>query len=352
MVVDTLIVGGGLSGLSLATQLTERGHEALLVEARDRFGGRILTERVDDGFFDLGPAWFWAGQPRIDALIGRLGLERFEQYYDGALCFEDENGRVQRGWGRASMQGSFRLKGGFGALTSALAAQLPEGRKMLSTQIIALEQTHDGVAAATRDGQVISAQRVVLALPPRLVSQMAFVPDLPMATRKALTGVPTWMAGQAKVIATYATPFWRQAGLSGNAISHHGPMVEVHDASSANGAPYALFGFIGVPPQARKDEQSLRRAIQSQLVRLFGPEASNPKTLVVKDWAVDSFTSTEEDHRPLYAHPAYGLPSAMAEAWGNRLIFSGTEVAAQFGGYVEGALEAADAALSRIEREG
>ena len=69
-----LIVGGGLSGLSLAYRLAAQGRDFMVLEARDRFGGRILGQDVGGGAFDLGPAWFWPGQPRIAALIARLGL--------------------------------------------------------------------------------------------------------------------------------------------------------------------------------------------------------------------------------------------------------------------------------------
>ena len=89
MQCETLVIGAGLSGLSVATQLAERGHDFLLVEARDRPGGRILTQRDGAGYFDLGPAWFWPGQPRVASLIDRLGLEWFEQYSTGALSYEN-----------------------------------------------------------------------------------------------------------------------------------------------------------------------------------------------------------------------------------------------------------------------
>ncbi len=351
MQYDTLIIGAGLSGLSLASQLAEQGRDFLLVEARDRPGGRILSQQQGNGYFDLGPAWFWPGQPRIAALIERLGLEWFEQYSAGALSFEDEQGRVERGRGFASMQGSYRLKGGLGKMTDALAALLPENRKLYSTPISSLAQTPDGVVATTHSGRDIQARQVVLALPPRVASQIAFSPTLPVEAQNAMTGITTWMAGQAKAIAVFDQPFWREAGLSGDAMSRRGPMVEIHDASPAEGGPYALFGFIGVPPQARQDQSRLRQTVQDQFIRLFGPDAAKPETLLIKDWAVDPFTSIEEDKQPLYAHPTYGLPQALTDVWDDRLLFAGTEVAPQFGGYLEGALEAAENALKLVAKE-
>ena len=116
MRTQTLIIGGGLSGLSLASQLARQGRDFLLVEGRDRLGGRILTEHLEGGCFDLGPTWFWPGQPRIAALLDLLGLEWFEQFHKGELSYEDELGRVERGRGFASMQGSYRLRRGFGGV--------------------------------------------------------------------------------------------------------------------------------------------------------------------------------------------------------------------------------------------
>lgn len=345
---QTLIIGGGLSGLSLAAELARQGQDFVLVEARDRLGGRILTRHHGDTGYDLGPAWFWPGQPRIADLIGQLGLSWFEQHYAGELTYEDEQGRVSRGLGFSSMRGSLRLDGGFGALIDALAASVHPDRVQLSMPIQQIARAEDGVIATAADGWSVHADRVVLALPPRVAAQLSFVPALPDKSLSSMLAVPTWMAGQAKAVAIYASPFWRDAGLSGDAMSRRGPMVEIHDASPAQDGPYALFGFVGLPRQARKDQVRLRQLVLDQLVRLFGPEAAQPLDLFVKDWANDPFTATLEDQQPLFSHPTYGLPSPLMGLWDQALIFAGTEVAPQFGGYVEGALEAAEQAARLI----
>lgn len=90
----TMIIGGGLSGLALANALEAAGRNYLLLEALNRFGGRIMTEHHEAGHFDMGPTWFWLGQPRIAALIDQLGLGKFDQYADGDLLFEDDRGHV------------------------------------------------------------------------------------------------------------------------------------------------------------------------------------------------------------------------------------------------------------------
>lgn len=346
--MKTLIVGGGLSGLALADRLEQHGHDYQLVEARDRFGGRIMTHHDGAGYYDMGPAWFWPGQPRIAALIDQLQLQKFDQFATGDLTFEDEQGGVQRGKGFSSMEGSWRLDGGLDALTGALADRIPDNRKRLNAAITQIEHTGGSSTARLANGDTINADRVVLALPPRVAAQMTFTPALPVATIQTMQNIPTWMAGQAKAVAVYDTPFWRDAGLSGDAMSRKGPMVEIHDASPAPHGPYALFGFIGIPPHGRTNEQFLRQQIHAQLIRLFGPQAAEPRQLFIKDWAADAYTATERDRTPLYAHPTYGLPRTMTGLWDNRLHFAGSEVAPSFGGYLEGALEAAENVLNTL----
>jgi monoamine oxidase len=344
----TLIIGGGLSGLALAAALAARGHDFTLIEARDRLGGRILTQHHGDAAFDLGPAWFWQGQPRIAALLDRLGLPAFAQHAKGDVLFEDAQGHVQRGRGFAAMQGALRLQGGLGALVDALAARLPAQNLVLNAAVTALSRTDVAITATLANGVSLTADQVVFALPPRLAAGITFAPALPDPAMAAMRSVKTWMAGQAKAVAVYDSAFWREDGLSGDASSRRGPMVEIHDASPAMGGRYGLFGFIGVPPEGRKDPPALRHHLTLQLAHIFGPKAAHPSALFVTDWAADRFTATAADSEPLYAHPTYGLPKALAALWDGNLHFAGTEVASQFGGYLEGALEAAEAALLKL----
>ena len=345
---EVLIVGGGLSGLALAYLLNKANVDFQLVESRDRFGGRIKTAQVESGYFDLGPAWFWPGQSRIATLARAFDLRIFEQYSSGDLIFQDQKGTVQRGRGYASMQGSLRLEGGVGGLIAKIAKDLPPERVHISTRV--QKVSGKTVSLETKGGpQVISAGQVAFALPPRLIDDtIVFEPPLDPPVRQAMRNTPTWMAGQAKAVAIYKTPFWRAAGLSGDAMSHAGPMVEIHDASPLKDGLGALFGFIGVPTEYREDEQQLRAAVLQQFGALFGDAALDPVELVIKDWAFDPATATAADRTPLRSHPSYGMPSALAALGSQGLLFCGTEVAPMSGGYLEGALEAAESLAGRI----
>jgi monoamine oxidase len=330
MKTQIAIVGGGLAGLALADGLHQAGVDFQLFEARARLGGRIAALNTPTGAVDLGPSWFWPGQPRIAKLIEDLGLRAFPQYAIGDICYEDERGAVHRGMGFASMEESFRLEGGMESIIKGLAARLPQERLHLSCRVTDIVK--DG-RLFIDGGRRCEAEHVVLALPPRIAATLRFQPALEPDTLRQLEAIPTWMAGHAKFVAVYDAPFWRRDGLSGDAMSRRGPLAEIHDASGPDGAPAALFGFLGVPaPQRRGREDDLRPAALQQLARIFGPDAAEPVTTALMDWAVQPETATDADATLPAGHPSYGLPPALMGTWEGRLHFASTEPASDMGG--------------------
>ncbi len=81
---DVVVVGAGLAGLAAATRLTEAGLNVVVLEARDRVGGRVEEGRLPDGTpIELGGQWVGPTQTRMRALVGELGLELFPTHDDG-----------------------------------------------------------------------------------------------------------------------------------------------------------------------------------------------------------------------------------------------------------------------------
>ena len=88
---DTLIIGAGMAGLTAAQALAEAGQHVLILEARDRIGGRIHTQHVGSEALELGAEFIHGRPPELWALIEEAGLATYER--DGAqLCFEAELG--------------------------------------------------------------------------------------------------------------------------------------------------------------------------------------------------------------------------------------------------------------------
>jgi monoamine oxidase len=94
--VEVAVVGAGLAGLSAARALRAAGRQVVVLEARDRVGGRTLNEPIGDGeVVEIGAQWVGPTQDRMYALIDELGLETFPTHVAGANLFE-RSGRVSR----------------------------------------------------------------------------------------------------------------------------------------------------------------------------------------------------------------------------------------------------------------
>jgi monoamine oxidase len=75
---DVAVVGAGLAGLSAAVAVTEEGRSAVVLEARDRVGGRILNHDLGEGkVVEVGGQWIGPTQDRMYTLVRDLGLATF-----------------------------------------------------------------------------------------------------------------------------------------------------------------------------------------------------------------------------------------------------------------------------------
>ena len=347
---DVVIVGAGLCGLALAHRLVARGQRVCLLEARERVGGRVLTRTCETTGqpLDLGPSWFWPEtEPHMVALLASLGLETVAQHDPGdALWLIDPNRQPERRIEAGGVHaGARRIAGGSARLTDALSEALPAGSVLTGSALIGLRNLGEQIELLRSGGPALRARSVVLALPPRLVQErVAFDPPLHAAVDQALKDTPTWMAAQAKAVVSFAAPFWRDAGHSGNAFVRHPQAVlgEVFDQSPMGDAPAgALGGFVALNASQREHFRvGLPLLIESQLAQLYGIDAQSGQ-LALQDWALERWTCSEADRAEPPAWPQAD-PLLRRGHWDGRLWFGGSETATHGAGHMEGALASAD----------
>ena len=340
--VEHLIIGGGISGCVMARHLVQRELDFKLVEAQATLGGRIQSTAQG---LDLGPTWFWPHQRSVKTLLAELNIDYFDQYSQGNLVYQaGPNSPVQQEPSQQDML-SHRIKGGVGAVISALANALPKERILLNSAANNITKQDNTWQVEFTNGEVLSCHYLWLALPPRKVAPLFLATNARVLSETLISHLhaqQTWMSAQAKFVAVYEKPFWRDAGLSGQGFSRVGPMVEINDASGAdNESPAALFGFIGVPAANRKsiDEQTMINACITQLGTLFGEAALSPISSHYVDWADNAFISSAADSSEPSQHAHFNQKKFKAELKHLNLGLIGSEFSQTEPGYIAGAID-------------
>ena len=88
---DILVVGAGIAGIAAATSLREQGQNVVLLEAKDRIGGRIWTDRSLGPPVDLGAFWLHGsggGNP-IMSLVDQFNLDYIEEDFEDLWLYQD-----------------------------------------------------------------------------------------------------------------------------------------------------------------------------------------------------------------------------------------------------------------------
>lgn len=86
---DVAVIGAGLAGLVAARDVIAAGSSAVVLEARDRVGGRVFNEPLGDGkVVEVGGQWIGPTQNRIAALAADMGVETFPTHATGENVIE------------------------------------------------------------------------------------------------------------------------------------------------------------------------------------------------------------------------------------------------------------------------
>src|SRR5690242_10731970 len=93
---DVVVVGAGLAGLTAASDLVAGGREVVVLEARDRVGGRLLNVEIGGEPNELGGEWIAPYQSAMHELLAELGIELFHAYREGDHLYIDPVGELHR----------------------------------------------------------------------------------------------------------------------------------------------------------------------------------------------------------------------------------------------------------------
>lgn len=212
-----------------ATNAIRRDSETLASWARRRFRSREARE-----VFDMAVRAVLTSEP---SALSFLYFLFYCASNDSLEALESTDGGVQ----------AAVVAGGMTQLAEYLAEPLDECLH-LSEPVRAVEQGADWVRVTT-DRDRYTADRVVIAVPPALQARIDFSPEQPVVRQRLAAQMP--MGSVIKAVIAYERPFWLQAGLCGEAVSHSLPFNTVFDASWPADSGAALVGRLRRPGRTR-----------------------------------------------------------------------------------------------------
>ncbi|WP_319437557.1 flavin monoamine oxidase family protein [Mycobacterium sp. RTGN5] len=238
-----------------------------------------------------------------------------------------------------------RIVGGMGAVSGAIAAELG-GAIQLSTPVRRIIQDDEGVTVEA-ENTTLRAQRVIVAVPIAIASQILYEPMLPVDRSFLHQRMPS--GAVVKINIVYDEPFWRKDGLTGQTFAPGSLANLTIDASTDQPRP-GVMCVITEGPEARRyskmDHDERRKEVLAALVERFGEKAATPVAYLDQDWTVERYSGGGMlSHTPPGVLTEFG--PAITEPCG-RIHWAGTETSGVMHGWVDGAVRSGERAAKEV----
>jgi monoamine oxidase len=266
-------------------------------------------------------------------------------FYIAASGNETNAGTFERNFDTRQGGQMWRLIGGSQQIALRIAQQLGR-RVVLGSPVRRIVQSR-GRVTVTSDRYTVRCKRVIVAIPPTLAGRIDYHPILPperdQLTQRYGQGTLT------KVAAVYDKPFWRDKGLTGQAVSIDGLVSATFDDSPSSGGVGVLFGFVGgdsARSYQRMAPNDARDKVLGEFATFFGDEAKSPTAYFDTRWTTEQWTR--------------GCPVGIAGpgtllAYGDQMRqpvgtihWAGTETSTYWNGYMDGAVRSGQRAAKEV----
>lgn len=359
-----IIIGAGMAGLSAGYELTQRGHDVTILEARSRPGGRVhtLREPFDDGLYaeagaarvpenhDLTLKYVRLFDLPLEPMYpSRISALRFEEGEMRRVPMEGFTEALGRAYG-SDLGGAparwSKIKGGNDLLPRAFAKRLAD-KIQYDSPVVKIEQDEQsaGVTFISRGTpEQLRGDRILCALPFSVLRNVELPAIFPEKKRAAISGVK--YDSVSRVYLQTKKRSWEEAGLNGFALTKEA--VEIWQPTWSQPGPRGILMTYARPGEAEKiaalKESERINSTVTKLDPLFPGLRTNFEKATTKVWMEDEWS------RGAWAFAGVSNLLTFATPEG-RLHFAGEHLSPWFS-WMQGALDSSQRAVKQIIEAG
>ncbi|XP_067879699.1 amine oxidase [flavin-containing] B-like isoform X2 [Heterodontus francisci] len=271
-----------------------------------------------------------------------------------------------------------KFVGGAQTISERLAERIGKDRVRLRSPVVRVVQEQDGVTVTSEGGEAFRARFAISAVPHAILQMIHFQPPLPARKSQLIQRMP--MGSVIKTVTFYDEAFWKERGFSGCSMSDTGPVDFSIDDTKPDGSHPAIMGFIQAgtarrmsldTPERRCEEPrsvlqevikiekmrgkdqtkyeavTRKESVCKHYAKIFKmKEFLNPKDYIEKNWMEETYSGGcySSSFGP-------GVLTSFGEALRQpvgRIHFAGTELADEWAGYMDGAVQSGERAAHEI----
>ncbi|KAL8201481.1 hypothetical protein R6Q57_012820 [Mikania cordata] len=380
---SVIVIGGGLAGIAAARALHDASFQVLLLESRERIGGRVCTDYSFGFPVDLGASWLHGVSKKnpLAPLIGKLGLPLYRTSGDNSVLYDHDLERLEGlahkvlQWYLCRMEGWFAadadtislkcwdkevlLPGGHGLMVRGyqpVINTLAKGLNIyLGHRVKKINRRSNGVKVTVENGKSFFADAAIVAVPLGVLKSniITFEPRLPEWKEEAIADLGIGIEN--KIVLHFERVFWPNVEFLGVvAETSYGCsyFLNLHKATGHVVLVYMPAGQLAKDIEKMSDEAAASFAFL-QLKKIL-PGASDPIQYLVSRWGrdVNSLGS--------YSYDTVGKPHELYDKLRipvDNLFFAGEATSANYPGSVHGAystglMAAEDCRMQVLKRYG
>ncbi|MEO1711912.1 MAG: NAD(P)/FAD-dependent oxidoreductase [Bacteroidota bacterium] len=350
-----IIIGAGASGLAAAHALDQYGIDFQVLEASNRYLGRI-TEGVGPGFFWNGGAEWVLGKPEIltkmVASVSEKATYELIHYSPADTALWDGTA-IKSSSGFSSLYGKYKIRNfgwnGFfgehfiGDLTTRVTQIAP---------VVKVDYSSDRILVETDQGVVYTGDRVICTAPINVYKDedIEFIPGWPSEKQNALNQVD--MPDGIKVLFECTEKFYPDVLAFNSGLDQRSGEAFYYDPLYGYDFDFHYLAFSAVgdvaTPYTELEREDSEAYLKEEISRIFGSSAREKVKFCseYKNWSKDPFIKGSYSH-----YKDYSAMDILAEPLDGRVYFAGEALSKQASATVHGAFQTGLDAVERLLTE-